>query len=64
MMEIREMTNARKRNLLDWWYMTNVYSICGKEKRRELPTCLLWRIRAYYPNKRGDRYKGFQQGKR
>jgi hypothetical protein len=63
-MEIREMTNARKRNLLDWWYMTNVYSICGKEKRRELPTCLLWRIRAYYPNKRGDRYKGFQQGKR
>jgi hypothetical protein len=43
-MEIREMSNTRKRNLLDWWYMTNVYSICGKDKRRELPTCLLWRI--------------------
>jgi hypothetical protein len=63
-MEVKAMNNDKKRNLLDWWYMTNVYSICGKEKRRELPSCLLWHIRAYFPNKRGNRYKGFQPGSR
>ena len=60
-MEARDMPNHLKRNLLDWWYITNVYSICGKNNRKELPACLLWRIRAYYPNKRGKKYEGFKE---
>lgn len=30
--EFKDMPNPHKRNMLYWWYATNVYSICGKGK--------------------------------
>ena len=30
--EIDKMTNPHKRNMIYWWYATNIYSICGSKK--------------------------------
>ena len=31
--EVSEMTNSLKRNMLYWWYATNVYLVTGKNNR-------------------------------
>ena len=51
------MTNPHKRNMIYWWYATNVYSICGKKKRKELPKCLVHKIRQLFPS---DEYAGYE----
>jgi len=45
-----DMTNPHKRNMIYWWYAINVYSTCGKGKRKEFPTCLVHRIRQCHPS--------------
>ena len=59
--EPTQMTNKEKRNLLYWWYATNVYLILGKATRAELPPCLEHAVRVCYPNDKGDPYKGFKR---
>ena len=49
-MPVEEMDNSKKRNVLYWWYATNIYHICGKDIRGELPDCLLSHIRKIYPS--------------
>ena len=34
MMDADKMPNRWKRNILYWWYMTNMYQICRKGKRQ------------------------------
>lgn len=48
-----------KRNILYWWYTTNIYLICGKGRQGPLPECLVYVIRCRYPNQKGVRYVGF-----
>ena len=55
--ELGEMTNPHIRNMIYWWYATNVYSICGKKKRKELPKCLVHKIRQVFPS---DEYAGYE----
>ena len=50
---VDKMDNGNKRNMLYWWYMTNIYHICGKGKRKPLPSCLLYAIRCQYPSDNG-----------
>ncbi len=52
-MTVDKMPNRLKRNMLYWWYMTNVYQICGKGKRRDPPACLKAAIRNAYPEEDG-----------
>jgi len=56
---VNEMKPWHKRNLLYWWYATNVYQICGKFKRGRLPVCLVRMIRMAHPNPSGVPYKDF-----
>ena len=58
--EVEDMTPAQKRNMLYWWYATNIYLICGRSKRAPLPSCLVYSIRMLYPNLKGDEYKGYR----
>jgi len=30
--EMDKMTNPHKRNMIYWWYATNIYSICSSKK--------------------------------
>ena len=55
--KMEDMPNNHKRNMIYWWYATNVYSICGKKKRKELPKCLVHRVRQHYPS---DEYCGYE----
>ena len=43
--DVCKMTKSNKRNMLYWWYMTNVYNICGSGQRRDPPACLKFAIR-------------------
>ena len=56
--DIDDMPNNHKRNMVYWWYATNVFSISGKGKRGKLPVCLEYAIREMYPNPEGVPYKG------
>jgi hypothetical protein len=62
--EVDKMSSSEKRNLLYWWFMVNVYHICGKDKRRCPPKCLVEAIRERYPNPPGVPYVGFQPNSR
>jgi len=53
------LPNNEKRNMLYWWYATNVFLICGKGCRGPLPECLVYAIRCRYPNPKGVPYAGF-----
>jgi hypothetical protein len=59
-MSTNKMQNNHKRNLVYWWYATNIYFICGAHNRAELPECLVWDVRRHFPNKPGVPYKGYQ----
>jgi hypothetical protein len=56
------MQSNHKRNLIYWWYATNIYFICGRHNRAELPECLVWDVRRHFPNKPGMPYKGYRVG--
>jgi hypothetical protein len=58
--DLDKMTPSHKRNMLFWWYATNVYNISGKSKRGKLPECLEYAIRLEHPNPDGVRYKGYR----
>ena len=45
-----------KRNVVYWWFATNVFGAVGKHNRIVLPTCLVAAIRNKYPNKAGVPY--------
>jgi hypothetical protein len=51
--DVEKMEPNHKRNLLYWYYATNVYLICGAHNRKELPACLVSRIRELYPSPDG-----------
>ena len=59
--KVEEMNNSEKRCMIYWWYATNIYSICGKNKRRQLPNCLVKAVRDTYPEA-DDIYEGFHFG--
>ena len=52
------MSNQDIRFLLYWWFSTNVYLICGRNNRCELPKCLIEKIQDTYPNQPGVPYGG------
>mmetsp|Transcript_23914 Transcript_23914/g.39424 ORF Transcript_23914/g.39424 Transcript_23914/m.39424 type:complete len:372 (-) Transcript_23914:79-1194(-) len=56
--EVKDMTNSQKRCMIYWWYATNIYSICGKRNRLQLPDCLVNAVRTAYPEADGN-YEGF-----
>lgn len=56
---VEEMKPWHKRNLLYWWYATDIYNLCGKYNRGKLPRCLVRMIRMAHPNPRGTPYKDF-----
>jgi hypothetical protein len=58
---VEQMANNEKRCMIYWWYATNIYSICGKRKRRQLPNCLVKAVRDAYPEEDGV-YVGFAFG--
>ncbi len=58
--DLDKMTPSHKRNMLFWWYATNVYNISGKSKRGKLLECLEYAIRLEHPNPDGVRYKGYR----
>lgn len=41
----KDLSPNEKRNILYWWYATNVFLICGKANRGPLPDCLVYAIR-------------------
>ena len=61
-MPVEAMANNLKRNMLYWYYATEVYHVRGWLDRKPLPTCLVFCIRFIYPNDKGERYVGFIPG--
>ena len=61
-MPVEAMANNLKRNMLYWYYATEVYHVRGWLDRKPLPTCLVFRIRFIYPNDKGERYVKFIPG--
>lgn len=57
--DLAKMSNSHKRNMIFWWYATNVFSIVGKHKIGRLPLCLEYAVREAYPNPADEPYKGF-----
>ena len=49
-MPVEAMANNLKRNMLYWYYATEVYHVRGWLDRKPLPTCLVFCIRFIYPN--------------
>ena len=61
--EVCKMDKGNKRNVLYWWYMTNLYNVCGKGKRRDPPACLKYAIRNMHKSDDGW-YVKFDPGKK
>ena len=61
--DVEKMKPTWKRNMLFWWYMTNIYGICGKGHRQEPPKCLKAAIRNAYPEP-SNKYKMYKPGKK
>jgi hypothetical protein len=59
-MPVRKMYNFRKRSMIYWWYMVNIYSVTGKGHCEPPPMCLVQQIHELYPtNRPGVPYKGY-----
>ena len=56
--EVADMSNSHKRNMVYWWFATNVYTIVGKGNIEHLPLCLEYAIREKWPNPDDLPYKG------
>jgi hypothetical protein len=50
-MPVSEMDNSRKRSMIYWWYMVNVYSVTGKGHHEPPPMCLVQLVHEVYPNR-------------
>ena len=61
--EIVDMKNNHRRNLLYWWFATNIYFVKGAGKRQGLPPCLEACIRMAHPNNLGDTYVQFKKSR-
>jgi hypothetical protein len=59
-MATNNMQNNHKRNLIYWWYATNIFFICGRHNTAELPECLVWNVQRHFPNKPVMPYKGYK----
>ncbi len=55
--KVEDMNNSEKHCMIYWWF-TNLYSICGKNKCRQLPNCLVKAVHDEYPEA-DDIYEGF-----
>ena len=53
-----EKERSWQRNVLYWWYATNIYEIHGGGNRAQMPECLVTRIRDRFPSPTNI-YKGF-----
>lgn len=60
--ELTHMPNNQKRNMIYWWYATNIYNIAGRGNIDRLPLCLEYRVRQLYPNPDGEAYTGCKRG--
>ncbi|KAL3761564.1 hypothetical protein ACHAW5_010733 [Stephanodiscus triporus] len=60
--DVTDMDNSNKRNMLYWWYMTNIYNIGGRGVTKKPPECLTSAICHAYPEKDG-KYKGYRKSK-
>jgi hypothetical protein len=49
----------QKRNIMYWWYATNIFLIYGKGNCGPLPEYLVYAIWCQYPNPKGVEYVGF-----
>ena len=49
-----DLSDREKRFCLYYWYSENVYMVCGKHNRCQLPDCLIGKIRNTYPNTDGS----------
>ena len=58
--DVADMDNGNKRNMLYWWYMTNIYNIGGRGVTKKPPECLSSPTRHAYPEKDG-KYKGYRK---
>ncbi len=61
--DLADISNTHKRNMVYWWYATNVYCIVGKGKVEHLPLCLEYAIRKKWPNPDDLPYKGNRKRK-
>jgi hypothetical protein len=52
-MSVAEMSNSQKRNLVYWWYAVNIYFVAGKSNRWKHGECLLYAVRAEFPESDG-----------
>ena len=59
--EVSAMDPSLQRNLLYYWFATNIYFVKGAGNRKVLPDCLVCLIRMSYPNKKGVPYKKFRE---
>ena len=59
-----QMSASHKRNMVYWWYATNVYSIAGREHVERMPACLEYAIRDTYRNLPGVPYSGYKKARR
>jgi len=60
--ELTHMPNNQKRNMICWWYATNIYNIAGRGNIDKLPLCLEYLVRQLYPNPDGEAYTGCKRG--
>lgn len=58
--EVEDMTPNLQRNLLYWWFATNIFFVRGGGNRQQLPPCLTACIRIHWPNKKDVDYVGFK----
>ncbi len=61
--EIERMPNNHKRNMIFWWYATNIYSIVGKKNTTRMSLCLEYAIREKYTNPDGVSVKVYRNRK-
>ena len=59
---LTEMPANQKRNMIYWWYATNIYNIAGRGVIDRLPLCLEYQVRKLYPNPDGVAYTGCKRG--
>ena len=56
---VNQMTNNLKRNVLYYWFATNIYFVKGSGNRKELPECIQCLVRMTFPNNISEPYKQF-----
>ncbi len=60
--DVSDMDNRNKCNMLNWWFMTNINNLGGRDVTMKPPECLIAAICKAYQEKDGI-YKGNKLGK-